>query len=483
MTAGSAYTREIMVSFILPLVYAAASGHAPHRLPSRPVHLRGDAEDVADTDLWRTRPRHEELPARAQHAAPALRAAIRSGRHVSRGKLVKVKKPQAHDGHRQKRELRKPVTSGAALLEERVNSTAARAADADWRAAETALARTVAEEEAARRAADAAADRKHAAEERASAAAHRKAEQDALLESEQRVREQHTITVLDDGRAVQRNATNVNAYPAQPITLQQPGQPPIIINIQMPGVGGSVDGGHLLSQDHKMEDLSRAEYDSALNTIVYNRKSMSPQQQLEAYGNLYSTGQQVTATTATTLEDASNSVGTDANNVKSEMPDFERALRKILECKDDLAQMQQSYNAAIAAVEQLQVSNADDASIQAAVETTRAREAALENLKTQNCTSRLIESFRVVKDELNEQTQTLISSFQMMMNEKIDDPTLSEEAVRNTAASTVQNLINDGVQAQADSTPAPSPVPASASPGPTPATSTDSNTTNTTSGD
>jgi hypothetical protein len=229
-----------------------------------------------------------------------------------------------------------------------------------------------------------------------------------------------------------------------------------------------------------MEDLSRAEYDSALNTIVYNRRSMSPQQQLEAYGNLYSTGQQVTATTATTLEDASNTVGTDANNVKSEMPDFERALRKILDCKNDLAHMQQSYNAAIAAVEQLQVRNADDASIQAAVETTRAREAALDNLKTQNCTSRLIESFRVVKDELNEQTQTLISSFQMLMNEKIDDPTLSEEAVRTTAANTVQNLINDGVQAMATTTAqttaaaAPVPTPAAASPAPTPASSTDS---------
>jgi hypothetical protein len=90
VTAGSAYKREIMVSFILPLVYAAASGHVPHRLPSRPVHLRGDAEDVADTDLWRTRPRHEEPSELAQHAAPALRDAIRSGSHASRRKLVKV---------------------------------------------------------------------------------------------------------------------------------------------------------------------------------------------------------------------------------------------------------------------------------------------------------------------------------------------------------------------------------------------------------
>jgi len=469
-----------MVSFLLPLVYVAAAGHAPQRLPSRPVHLRGDAEDVADTDLWRPSARHAE---HAKHSAPALRDAIRTGRRASRRKLVKTR-PQAHDGgggHHQKHELSKPT----ALLEETVNSSAARAADAEWHAAEATLARTVAEEEAARRATDAAAGRKRAAEEKASEAARRKAELDAVLQSEQRVSEQHRITVMDDGRAVQQNTSSVglSSVSTQPISLGN-GQPPIVIQIQMPGMGGSVGGGSdQLSQDHKMEELSRAEYDNALNVLVYSRKSMSPQQQLEAYGNLYSAGQQVTATTATALEDAANSVSTDANNVKGEMPDFERALRRILACKDDLAQMQQSYNAAIAAVEQLQVSNADEASIQAAVETTRARQAALDNLKTQNCTQRLIESFRVVKDELNEQTQTLISSFQLMASEKIDDPTLAEEAVRNTAANTVQSVINNVVShttttdvttttttdvTTAGNPPAPSPSPSQS---PAPATS------------
>lgn len=476
MTAGIAYKLE-MFSFILPLVYVAAAGHAPQRLPSRPVHLRGDAEDVADSDLWRPSVRHAEP--RAKHTAPALRDAIRTGRRASRRKMVHdgmhtAIRPQAHDGgggHHKKHELDKPSVDGTALLEEKVNSKAARAADAEWRAAEATLARTVADEEAARRATDAAAERKRVAEEKASEAARRKAELDAVQESQQRVRNQHRITVMDDGRAVQQNTTSVglSSISTAPISLGN-GQAPIVIQIQMPGVGGSVGGGSdQLSQDHKMEELSRAEYDNALNVLVYSRKSMSPQQQLEAYGNLYAAGQQVTATTATALEDAANTVSTDANNVKGEMPDFERALRRILACKDDMAQMQQSYNAAIAAVEQLQVSNADEASIQAAVETTRAREAALDNLKTQNCTQRLIESFRVVKDELNEQTQTLIQSFQLMANEKIDDPTLAEEAVRNQAANTVQSVINnvaagttttEATTAGATPAPAPSPAPA-----------------------